>query len=301
MAKTPILFLIYNRPNKTASVFERIKKYQPDKLYIAADGPKNASDNRRCLESLEYTKAINWDCEVNYLVRKTNLGLRVAVTEAIDWFFSHEEFGIILEDDCVPNEQFFEFISYYLLKYKDDERIYTVSGNNPLPLPAHHPYSCKFTLNPYIWGWGTWRRAWNENIPTIEYWRKLKTTKDLLKQYNIRNTKVIRHWDVVLWLCSNNYINTWDYIWTFSIWMNKGYNLVPKTNLVTNIGFDSESTNTSSQNSDIFNDYGIMDDITQSPKEVDIDLDYEILLSKHAHNISSVSFIKTYLYYRFLK
>ena len=38
--QSPVLFLIFNRPDTTERVFEEIRKAQPPRLYIAADGPR---------------------------------------------------------------------------------------------------------------------------------------------------------------------------------------------------------------------------------------------------------------------
>ena len=130
----PILFLVFNRPDVTKKVFEQIKKAKPKKLYIAADGPRKNIPNEKeiCNEVIKFVTKINWNCEVKTLFREENLGCGKAVSSAIDWFFENEEFGIILEDDCVPDQSFFGFCEQMLVKYKDDARIMMVAGTNYL-------------------------------------------------------------------------------------------------------------------------------------------------------------------------
>ena len=132
MYRTPILFLIFARPDTTRRVFERIKQIQPTKLYIAADAPReNRPDEiKRSQETRHIIDLIDWPCEVHTLFRDTNLGCKMAVSTAISWFFECEEYGVILEDDCLPDLSFFPFCEELLLKYKDDERIGHIGGNN---------------------------------------------------------------------------------------------------------------------------------------------------------------------------
>ena len=95
MIKTPILFLIFNRPDTTKKVFDAIKKVAPSKLYIASDGPRENKENEfnLCQESRSIINEIDWNCEIKLLFREKNLGCKIAVSSAIDWFFQHENEG----------------------------------------------------------------------------------------------------------------------------------------------------------------------------------------------------------------
>lgn len=134
MFETPILFLIFNRPDVTQRVFEEIKKQKPKFLFIAADGPRENKEGEleKCLQTREIINLIDWDCELKTLFREKNLGCRNAVSSAIDWFFENVESGIILEDDTLPHPDFFRFCEELLIKYKDDERIWLITGTNSL-------------------------------------------------------------------------------------------------------------------------------------------------------------------------
>ena len=132
MFNTPILFLIFNRPDTTIEVFNRIKKIQPKYLFVAADGPRQdkIGEKEMCEATRAIIEQIDWDCEVKTLFRESNLGCGKAVSEAISWFFVHNEMGIILEDDCLPDLSFFSFCENLLEKYKDDSRISTICASN---------------------------------------------------------------------------------------------------------------------------------------------------------------------------
>lgn len=129
---TPILFIIFNRPDTTEKVFEVIRRQKPQRLYIAADGPRKhrLGEDKTCMETRSIVAQVDWDCDVKTLFRDENLGCGKAVSSAIDWFFQNEEMGIILEDDCLPSDSFFNFCETALEKYKNDVNVYTISGNN---------------------------------------------------------------------------------------------------------------------------------------------------------------------------
>jgi len=127
----PILFLVFNRPELTLKVFNKIKEIKPKKLYVACDGPRNLKNEKKIVNQVrEITNNIDWDCSLNKLFRDQNLGCKNAVSGALDWFFDNEEKGIILEDDCLPNEYFFYFCKELLLKYENDSKISMITGNN---------------------------------------------------------------------------------------------------------------------------------------------------------------------------
>ena len=114
MFKTPILLIVFNRPDLTQRVFEAIRRMQPTQLYVAADGPRKniAKDEENCNKCLEVIQQVDWPCAVNILKQPENLGCGRAVSKGITWFFNHVDQGIILEDDCIPENGFFHFCEW---------------------------------------------------------------------------------------------------------------------------------------------------------------------------------------------
>jgi len=97
MITPSVLFVIFNRPDTTALVMEAIRAVRPERLYVAADGPRERNgDAARCEEARRIATEVDWPCELNTLFRNRNLGCGRAVSGALDWFFEHEEEGIIL-------------------------------------------------------------------------------------------------------------------------------------------------------------------------------------------------------------
>jgi hypothetical protein len=250
--KTAVLFLIFNRPDTTKQVFEAIRKAKPPRLYIAADGPR--SDKPGEAEKVEETRRIatqvDWDCEVKTLFREKNLGCRVGVSSGIDWFFENEEEGIILEDDCLPSQSFFWFCEELLERFRTDERIFIISGDNFQFGKRRTSESYYFSRYTHIWGWASWRRTWQKYDVEMKLWPTVRDGKWL---YDIlQDRKDVNYWQNIYERVFNNKIDTWDYQVNFSCWVNSSLNIIPNNNLVSNIGFGADSTHTADGNSPFF-------------------------------------------------
>jgi hypothetical protein len=195
MFKTPILFLVFNRPETTKFVFESIRSVKPAKLYICADGPRPNVENDKihCSAVRKIVSNIDWECEVKTLFRIENKGCGKGVSEAITWFFSNEEEGIILEDDCLPNDSFFYYCSDLLDKYRFDTRIMHIGANNFLDDTISVENDIYFSSISHIWGWATWKRAWDsydfklQNYTIGDFKLILKKFIILLKYFKIIN------------------------------------------------------------------------------------------------------------------
>src|SRR5258707_6457605 len=162
---TAVLLIIFNRPETTKLVFEAIRKAKPARLYIAADGPREdvASDIESCIAARKAVENIDGDCKVESRFSNQILNCGVAPSSAFTWFFQHEEEGIILEDDCLPSQSFFWFCQELLERYRHDSRVMHIGGNNFLNgWQKDSDYSYYFSRSGFIWGWATWRRAWEK-------------------------------------------------------------------------------------------------------------------------------------------
>ncbi len=187
---------------------------------------------------------IDWDCEVKTLFREQNLGCKMAVSGAIDWFFANEEMGIILEDDCLPSQSFFWFCEDLLIKYKNDTRIWHIGGTNPIDkeLISNSYYFSKYNR---IWGWASWRRAWNSYDVDIKLWPKIKQKSILSNLLEKKEAKLFqKFFDEVY----KGNIDTWDYQW-FLIRLLNGKAIIPNVNLVSNLGFGEGATHTTNKDS----------------------------------------------------
>ena len=275
MFETPILFLIFNRPDTAQIVFAEIKKLRPKYLFVAADGPRQDKDGDqiKCEQSRDIIKQIDWDCELKVLFRDKNLGCKLAISSAIDWFFDQVEEGVILEDDCLPNDSFFEFCRAMLATYKEDERVMMIGGTNYLFNKIKMENSYFFTRNFAIWGWATWRRSWRLYDIEMKDWPyHRKQLKFVFKNFNLVQF-FKRHYDLVY----HDKIDTWDLQWHYSCLFQFGLCIAPKYNLVTNIGESGTHTpKAGKKNKALFLETKTMD--CQSfihPSKVGVDYDLE--------------------------
>lgn len=248
----PILFLIFNRPDLTRRVFNRIREAQPRTLFISADGPRkdHPNDPLLCLKAREIIYDVDWECDVKTLFHDKNLGCRNAVSNAISWFFTFIDKGIILEDDCLPDFSFFEYCEELLYRYEFDERIGIISGNNFIN-PPNFENSYYFTNFPHMWGWASWKRIWENYDIGISEWPQLRSTSFL--QFNIGSKKYIKNWEEIFDRTHGNKIDTWDYQLVFNLWKHNQLSIAPKFNLVSNIGFGTQSTHTFDTDSEFAN------------------------------------------------
>jgi len=241
--ETPILFLIFNRPELTARVFAAIREVKPAKLYVAADGPRpeKVGEWKRCAEARGVLEKIDWDCEARTLLRDDNLGCGHAVSEAITWFFEQEEEGIILEDDCSPDASFFPFCAEMLARFREDDRVGSISGDNFFPPALHSAQPYHFSKYTQIWGWATWRRFWKKYdfhlTGELEEWERI------IRGVN-PNENQARYWIEIFKAMKSGLIDTWDYQVMFSAWRSGLVHIYPSKNLILNIGYGADATHT---------------------------------------------------------
>lgn len=234
---TPVLFLIYNRPEYTKKVFDSIKKTKPKKLFIHADGPKkdDPKDLDLCIETRKVMSQIDWDCEVKTLFRDENLGCKLGMSGGISWFFNEVEEGIILEDDCLPDQSFFGYCEILLSKYRNEESVMMISGSNPaVSVNVNTDYF--FSYFYHIWGWATWRRSWKKFDIEISTWPKLRDSGFLEKKFptnEVNRTFLKQMFDQIY----GKPASVWGVQWTYTCLTNNGFAILPKHNMISNIGF----------------------------------------------------------------
>jgi hypothetical protein len=235
MLQTPVLFLVFNRPEAGALVFEQIRQQQPTRLFVAADGPRpdKFGEAALCMATREYILGhIDWPCEVKTLFRVSNLGCGKAVSTAIDWFFEQVEEGIILEDDCIPDPTFFSFCAELLIRYRENDRVMHIGGANFQLGIQRSNASYYFSRHIHVWGWATWRRAWKQyDFSLRSYYHLMKGKhKQRIPEY--------------LLAIYNRQVDTWDIQWAIVVWFNNGCGITPNVNLTHNVGFGKEATHT---------------------------------------------------------
>jgi len=275
MFDTPIVFIIFNRENTAFKVFEKIRKIKPSKLFIVADGPRTLDERTLTDKTRALTENIDWKCEVYRDYSEKNLGCKERVASGINWAFEKVDRAIILEDDCVPNQSFFQFCEELLEKYKNEDRVMHICGTNfhqknPSFDIKESYYFSKISQN---WGWATWKRSWMKYYkPHMEGWpefRKSSSFKNWISNQLFRD-----YWTYVFDRRARKEIDDWDIAWTYSCMTRNGLCIVPTKNLVTNIGSEPGGTHTFKPNLNTHTPIDSMDFPLIHPKiEVDEEAD----------------------------
>ena len=240
---TPILFCNFNRPALTARVFESIRKRRPRRLFLACDGPRKnqPQDAEQVQQVRSCLQSVDWDCKVECRFLDDNAGCKHAMAGAISWAFSKTDRLIILEDDCLPDPTFFDYCGALLDRYNDNDRVMMISGDNFQPAPRSGD-SYYFSRWPHIWGWATWRSAWEKFDVGISSWPGKKEAGVLDAIFDCSFAR--SHWQRILDSHFVGEIDTWDFSWAYSVWENDGVCILPERNLVQNIGFGQQATHT---------------------------------------------------------
>ena len=242
--KSAVLFLVFNRPDKTERAFATIRAARPPRLYVSADGPRpdRPGEQARCHAVREIVTAVDWPCELQTLFRKENLGCKRGVSSGIAWFFENEDEGIILEDDVVPEPSFYRFCDALLERYRDDPRVAAISGSNLVQdryVPGNSYFFSRYT---HVWGWATWRRAWKHYDVTMAAWPAWESAGGLAREFS--NASTAGFWRNILHSVHRGEVDTWDFQWLFACWQRGAVCVLPAVNLTRNLGFDGEATHT---------------------------------------------------------
>jgi hypothetical protein len=241
---TPVLFMVFNRIDVTEDVFSAIRKAKPLKLYFSVDGARENIEGE--LEKVNdvintVLNNIDWECEVKTLIREENLGCKNAISSAIDWVFENEDQAIILEDDCVPSFSFFVFCQEMLKKYKSNENIMHING--AYYLDGIYNTSSSYYLSKLngVWGWATWKKAWNCYNSSMEGYLEDKEDGLISRYFENRDIDywMTQYFDDVYF---NQEGSNWDPVWSYAIAKNNAFCISPTVNLVKNIGFTASSS-----------------------------------------------------------
>jgi hypothetical protein len=244
MHKPAVAFFGFNRPDCTQKVFEQIRCYRPERLFLVADGPRAAisTDELRCQAVRDIMMSVDWDCEVKTNFSEENLGCKKRMSSGVDWIFSQVQEAILLEDDCVPSPDFFRFCSEMLDRYRDNPQVVHIAGANFQAGELRGDGSYYFSKFIHVWGWASWRRAWQHYDVDMLSWPEARQENWISK---IHSSPVeCKYWIDIFEQVHAGKIDTWDYQWAYAVWRNDGIGIIPNVNLVRNIGAGPHATHT---------------------------------------------------------
>jgi hypothetical protein len=236
MLETPVVLVIFNRPDFTELVFQAIAQARPKRLFVLADGPRSPEEAELCARTRAVTERVDWDCDVRVDFSELNLGCRQRCVSGLDWVFSQVDSAIFLEDDCVPDPTFFDFCEVILEHYRDDTRVMMITGSNYLGSWKADRQSYHFSYFGSIWGWASWRRAWKFYDATMKSWGEEESkarVRDVLADEECFALQA-RRFDEVY--ANPGDRQSWDLPWSFARLMQSGLTVVPAVNLISNRG-----------------------------------------------------------------
>lgn len=245
---TPVLFIAFNREEPARIVLESIRAAKPPRLYFACDGPRNEGEKERCEKVRALVSLVDWECEVFTRFSNVNLGVMKGESSAMDWFFEHEEEGIILEDDTCPSQSFFWYCQELLERYRHDERVWCIMGNNLMP-EWNHQSGDSYYISAHgygaYWGWAGWRRVWRKYDVNMVAWPACRDEHMLDGHFynGAEKAEAYMLFDAQF----AGMIRSWDYQMDFGRILNRGVTCIPNVNLVRNVGFGGGGSNTKNE------------------------------------------------------
>jgi hypothetical protein len=238
----PVAFFIFNRPLPTRRVFDEIKKLKPAILLITADGPRHGADKPLVEATRKIVEIIDWPCDVRRNYSDINLGVKRRMYTGIDWVFSQFEQAILLEDDCLPDPTFFPYCTQLLEKHKDDDRIMMISGTHMLPGQRWSDDSYYYTVMTHIWGWATWRRAWQHYRADMPDWPS-QVASGFPGDF-VPSPKAAHFYSKMMADTYTGNLVAWGLAWMYAAWKRRAVSICPSVNLISNIGFGPDATHT---------------------------------------------------------
>jgi len=250
---TPVLVVIFNRPDKAQKMLEVLRQIKPARLYVAADGARadRPDEAQLCAATRAVFANVDWPCQVQTDFLTENIGPCKRVPTAIDWLFTQEEEGIILEDDCLPDPSFFPYCAKLLEKYRDDDRVMTISGSNFQGGKKRGEASYYFSIYPTTWGWATWRRAWALYDDKMTDWPAFQKEERIKQVMPTASRSERNYWLSFFDKGYRRKFIFWDLRWIFTMWDHGALSAVPNQNLIKNIGFGKDATHTKEEGSDL--------------------------------------------------
>ena len=243
----PVLVMAFNRPDHLERLLARLREVRPQRVFLAVDGarPHVERESDLVAECRDLAKAIDWTNDVSTLFQSANLGCGLGVSTAITWFFDNVDRGIILEDDIIPETDFFPYCGDLLDRYQDDDRVFAISGCNFVPAAAQTrpdlPY--RFSQVPHIWGWATWRKSWQQHQLDISGWQRRLPPKQLWDRAG-RSAAAAAYWASTFELLARKQVDTWDGQLVLASMVSGQITATSNVNLIDNIGFGASATHT---------------------------------------------------------
>lgn len=244
MFDTPVTLFIFNRPHLTARVWAAIRQMQPSRLFVVADGPRagHSEDVENCAAARAVIETIDWQCELVKNYSEVNFRPGPRIKSGICWVFEHADEAIFLEDDVLPDPTFFLYCAELLRRYRDEERIAMICGQNPFGAWGNETCSYFFTRTACMWGWAGWKRAWLDNDFEFKGLAQSDIYPQILK--NFGDAAYASFQMEVFERAARGERDAWDLQFALLHILRGALIVTPGVNLVSNLGFGPHATHT---------------------------------------------------------
>ena len=239
--EAPVVLFIYKRPGHTLKIIEKINQVKINKVYIIADGCKNETDRRDVEETRKQVTKIK--TEVEKIFFEKNVGIRKNAEIGLKKVFYFEKKAIFLEDDTVPDISFFEFCDELLNKYSEKKEISMICGSNfKTQITEKETNDYFFSRYPFFWGWASWKDRWEHLFDNqMKKWHEYKSSKNFSNKFT--NKREFNYWKERFDFHKNNLnLGSWDYPFFLNHFYYEKKSIVPKKNLIMNIGYDNPTS-----------------------------------------------------------
>ncbi len=234
---TPLLIFTYNRPQHTERLMRSLIanwRLGECELHFFSDGPKSEAD----VEPIGATRAVvrKWIKKFGgtLLEREKNLGLATSIVQETTAFCKSHGQVIVVEDDLLLRPGFIDFCLSSLTKYKDDERVWQVSGYL-YPVPVSSRQDAIFLPMGSTWGWATWARAWKFFSWTPPGTEELFKNREKAIEFDLSRSFPYTQ---MLQDRMNGKNQSWGILWHWIVWSQKKLVAYPRETLVWNDGTD---------------------------------------------------------------
>jgi hypothetical protein len=244
-----VLVLFFNRPDMLAKLFKQIKQARPSRLLFYQDGPRSEADTERMMlcRAVVDDSQIDWQCTVHRNYQEQNYGCDPSNYLSVKWAFSLYDKCIKFEDDDCPSLSFFPFCKEMLDRYENDQRISIITGLNYDEVTPDMPYDYFFTTTFSINGWASWRRVvdlWDdEKYSFLDDTYDMHQLEELIKERKYQKD-FIRFCEYHRSLGKAYY----ETIFHASMFFNSGMSIIPRVNMISNVGATEEGTHYSGTN-----------------------------------------------------
>ena len=234
-----VLIIFFVRDEVLKKTFEAVKKARPRRLLLWQDGPReNRPDDiegiKRCRKIVE---DIDWDCEVYKTYNEKNIGCDPSVFYAYKWAFTIVDKCIFLEDDQVANQSFFRYCKELLDKYENDTRISHICGVNYTEITED--CDSDYLFAPFGSGaWATWKRVvdeWEGDYAFLNDKREIEWVKTRYGELADITIKIALE-------RKEKKKEFWESIVGCNCMFNSHYAIIPKKNLISNVGLTENAT-----------------------------------------------------------